>query len=108
MATDTNGGSVYQFDNFRVLTEAVEESADYNENDIVNAGDLDEWKAAFGATHAADGDGDGDADGKDFLTWQRQFGTAGQVAAGNPVPEPSALLLGFLALVPLVRRRLIG
>jgi autotransporter-associated beta strand protein len=35
------------------------------------------------STEDADFDGDGDVDGADFLTWQRNFGTAGDKAHGN-------------------------
>ena len=42
-------------------------SADFNADSVVSGLDLLVWEDSFGV------DGDGDTDGRDFLTWQRQF-----------------------------------
>ncbi len=46
---------------------------DYNQDGVVDGGDLNLWESEFGtlAGATADGDEDGDADGNDFLLWQR-------------------------------------
>jgi hypothetical protein len=61
-----------------------------------------------GESYPGDFDGDGDVDGRDFLVWQRNpsvgnlgdwqtnYGVGG-LAAVSAVPEPSAVLLVFLA-----------
>ena len=110
IATSTDGGAVYQIDNFRVLS--VDEGAapipgDFNGDQMVDADDLADWRASFGAGNGADADADGDSDGADFLVWQRQLGVGSpQVAAADAVPEPTALVLGLFALaLPACRRR---
>ena len=61
------------------------------------------WQGGYGMNALADADGDGDSDGRDFLTWQRQFGSGVPLAAVTAVPEPSALALMFGLLM--LRRR---
>ena len=52
----------------------------------------------------ADADGDGDSDGADFLTWQRQLGAGGPVAAAG-IPEPATVELALFAITgPLTYR----
>jgi hypothetical protein len=52
--------------------------ADFNNNGVVDSGDVTTWKAAYGTNANADANGDGQSDGQDFLIWQRSFGqTAG-------------------------------
>ncbi|RIK82950.1 MAG: hypothetical protein DCC67_06480 [Planctomycetota bacterium] len=73
---------------------------DFDASGLVDALDLPRWKAGVGANGVAthwqgDGDGDGDVDGHDFLTWQRNLGATGPLAAA--IPEPAGLLLGALA-----------
>ncbi|MDZ4658739.1 MAG: hypothetical protein SH868_14280 [Bythopirellula sp.] len=53
----------------------------------------------FGAGFANDGDGDGDVDGRDFLAWQRQFGSSAPLATSVAVPEPGALVLAVGGLL---------
>jgi hypothetical protein len=55
---------------------------DFNIDAAVNSLDLNAWKSAYGQTAGADADGDGDSDGRDFLAWQRNFGS--QTVAGEP------------------------
>lgn len=63
---------------------------DFNGDGTVDAADLAQWQADYGASAGSDADGDGDTDGDDFLVWQRNLSTpAGAVA----VPEPAALAL---------------
>ncbi len=72
----------------------VFETADFNEDQVVDGADLELWELAFGLSNDADANDDGDSDGLDFLTWQRQL-TVTPLAV-NPfvtVPEPSTALL---------------
>jgi hypothetical protein len=109
IATSTDGGAIYQIDDFRVLT--VDETGattpgDFNGDTMVNADDLAVWRESFGPGAGADGDADGDSDGHDFLIWQRRLGVgASQVAAAGAVPEPAAWALGLMALALPARRR---
>jgi len=98
IASNTDGGAVYQIDNFRLLTEVVSESGDYNSDLLVNGADYNEWTAAFGVNTVADGDGDGDSDGHDFLIWQRQFGGPAPTPPVGAVPEPAGGLLAALGV----------
>jgi hypothetical protein len=66
---------------------------DFNDNDVVDAGDLPVWGGHYGqlaGAGSADGDADGDhdVDGSDFLTWQRNLG---KTAAATALARPSAL-----------------
>jgi hypothetical protein len=61
-----------------------------------------------GATYLnGDADGDGAVTGKDFLIWQREFGSGEIVPLGAvaAVPEPGSLALAALANLALLRRR---
>jgi hypothetical protein len=75
----------------------------------VNGRDFQLWKHSFGdaqGIHFGDADSDLDVDGGDFLTWQRDFGFPGQLAADQAVPEPPALaLLVSAAAASYFRRR---
>jgi hypothetical protein len=90
-----------------VYTDAPTLNADFNENGLVNGADLPNWRTGYGtspgATHMqGDADGDGDVDGRDFLIWQRQFGSAIPLVSNiAAVPEPNTFLLLTLALVGL-------
>ena len=85
----------YQTDKVVLGVQSI--TADFNLDGIVNAEDLTDWQLAYQAgSNAADADGDGDSDGRDFLAWQRQYGSG--VPVGDlsvAVPEPASLL-GFL------------
>lgn len=63
------------------LGSSVPTSADFNNDNVVDAADLEVWKASFGGSAAGDADGDGLSDGADLLPWQRQQGNA--IAAGD-------------------------
>ena len=81
-------------------------SGNFTETGGVDGADLANWRGGFGtatgATHMqGDANGDGDADGGDFLTWQSQFGAASAAAAGQGVPEPTALSLAIVVGVGL-------
>ncbi len=74
-------------------------AGDANRDGTVDQGDLARWQAAYGlAGDWSDGNFDASpvVDGRDFLTWQRNFnGTSALVA----VPEPATLLLVICATV---------
>jgi hypothetical protein len=92
--------------NMRFLVQGTElgGTADFDLSGVVGAGDLSVWKLkhpmATGSTIATgDADSDGDTDGRDFLTWQRQFGSGAATVAAVPEPGTMCLLLccGLLA-----------
>ncbi|RIK76094.1 MAG: hypothetical protein DCC67_14365 [Planctomycetota bacterium] len=80
----------FTIDNFK--TESL--AGDFDEDGDIDALDLSDWVASFGAGGGADGDADGDSDGADFLVWQRDL-SAGPAAAA--VPEPAALGMTAIA-----------
>jgi fibronectin-binding autotransporter adhesin len=95
-----NLGSFYTAGVLRVASTLY--TADFNENGVVDANDLELWKlgagTASGAAHGqGDADGDGDVDGGDFLMWQRQLGSAGAAASGVAAPEAGAVSLASWA-----------
>lgn len=107
LATSTDGGAVYQIDNFRLITQVPDLLADFNDDAKVDADDLAVWKPSFGTNANGDADGDNDSDGNDFLIWQREFGAGAATVAVAAVPEPAALglaLAGSLLFVRRVRR----
>ena len=69
--------------------------SDFTGDGFVNQSDLNVWRSAYGANDNGDADGDGDTDGRDFLTWQKQFGS-GALTVFSTVPEPASVVL-FLA-----------
>jgi hypothetical protein len=72
---------------------------DFNGDNRVDGDDLAAWKTAFGPTNAdGDADDDGDSDGADFLVWQRNVTSASVTPTALPVPEPTALVLGGIAI----------
>ncbi|MEM9659500.1 MAG: PEP-CTERM sorting domain-containing protein, partial [Planctomycetota bacterium] len=78
--------------------------ADFDENDLVDGGDLEAWEMAFGTD---------DHGGADFLLWQRFYGSLGDFiptsmalyspTATGGVPEPSSLLLTLAGALILAR-----
>jgi hypothetical protein len=97
----------YQTDKVVLGVKAI--TADFDGNGFVDGDDLDDWQLAYqGGTAAGDADGDGDSDGRDFLAWQRQFGSGIQFTAtevASPVPEPSALVLLLFSMAGSLIRR---
>ena len=93
------------FDNIRIGTLPTPD-ADFNDDGLVDATDLQLWKGAFGATPGGDANGDGVSDGADFLLWQQQLGPVPPVTA---VPEPATFGIGGVALAvcgAIARRRM--
>jgi hypothetical protein len=85
---------------------------DYNRNGGVDLGDYTHWKSLYGSTSdpSADGNFDGVVSAADYTVWRNQLiatAEAKAVAGQTGVPEPSPLLLAFLASVsvPIVLRR---
>jgi hypothetical protein len=80
---------------------------DFNGDGTVNQADLTLWRGAYGINANGDADGDGDSDGRDFMFWQKQYGSS-TLTALESVPEPASLWLiaGCLSAV-LFRRQTI-
>ncbi|MBL9163227.1 MAG: sulfatase-like hydrolase/transferase [Planctomycetaceae bacterium] len=89
---------------FRVITElattpgpSIDPSpsadADFNDDGVIDAGDLLVWKSAFGMGSGADADGDGDSDGADYLAWQQAAQLMNVAANAASVPEPASGVL---------------
>jgi len=76
-ADDGNGGTVAQT---ILVTVTQVADPDFDQNGIIDAGDLVIWQFGFGLLNAGladgDADNDNDVDGADFLAWQRGFGTS--------------------------------
>jgi hypothetical protein len=71
---------------------------DFDFDGDVDDVDLFGWKECFdSAVLYADADADGDVDGADFLVWQRSFGSIGAPPGIVAVPEPTTIVLWFLA-----------
>jgi hypothetical protein len=86
----------YQSDKVVLNVNAI--TADFDLNGIVDEDDLHEWRAAYGVDAAGDADGDGDTDGRDYLAWQRQFGSGVPAVEGVAVPEPGPLEFSLLGI----------
>src|SRR5690606_1469304 len=76
-------------------------SADFDENQVVDGKDFLIWQRGFGALgtgtpSTGDANGDLDVDGDDLTVWTSQFGGT----AISAVPEPSAFALVWLAIAP--------
>jgi hypothetical protein len=103
----TDAANTYQI----VLTSLFEFVTDYDQNGVVDGGDLAKWQATIGLTNAlqtnGDSDGDGDVDGTDFLAWQRTIGSGAVATASGVAPEPGSFVmaLGAIAALASLKRR---
>jgi hypothetical protein len=83
---------------------------DFNGDGTVNRADLTVWQGAYAINANGDADGDGDSDGRDFLLWQKQYGSS-TLTALESVPEPASIWLVVscgLVLARRTRRRIAG
>ena len=80
-------------------------SADFDNDGDVDADDLAQWEADFGAA-GSDANGDGIATGADFLIWQQQIAGGPALAlsatVSTRVPEPTSLYLMAAALTGVI------
>ncbi len=77
------------------------EDADFNNDNIVDGADFLIWQLNLGtAGDLADGDADGNGQiqAADLAIWKAKFGMVGASAAAAPVPEPAASLLVVVSL----------
>jgi hypothetical protein len=86
-------------------------TGDYNEDGFIDAADYVYWRKTFGQEVSdgtgADGSGDGQVNDDDYDYWSQRFGqdpNAG--SAPSAIPEPSTIILSFVAWATLccVRR----
>ena len=88
---------------------------DYDDDGLVTSADYDTWKAHFGETGAfpvnginADGNGNGIVDAADYVVWRDSISAAPPAAAlilSAAVPEPAAVGMMLVAMVPLMTMR---
>jgi peptidyl-prolyl cis-trans isomerase A (cyclophilin A) len=87
-------------------------TGDFDRSGSVNLADLTILRSGYGLTTGAylddgDADMDGDVDGRDFLLWQRNFGSSAPLTTAVAVPEPAAsvFLLAAMGLTATFRFR---
>jgi hypothetical protein len=102
MLLQDTGGEVTYGMRFNV-TYHTRELGDFNGDLAITKIDLPIWMDAYGTTGAGDADGNGISNGTDFLIWQRYLNYVVPIGV-TPAPEPSAFLLGVIALASVVRR----
>lgn len=81
---------------------------DYNADGRIDAADYTLWREGRSTADArADGDGDGRIDQLDRQHWAARYrpGETGALDGSVIVPEPAALILLLLTIVPITRRR---
>jgi hypothetical protein len=85
--------------------------ADFDHNNYVHSADLALWQGGYGMTSGAtylngDADGDGAVTGRDYLIWQREFGSGAIVplSAATAVPEPTSATLSTIVLLSFAKR----
>jgi hypothetical protein len=77
-------------------------AGDFNGDSTVDAADYTVWRTTFGAMGAglaADANGDEKVDGADYTIWKGNYGLTAGGGGSTTVPEPSATLMAFLAIV---------
>lgn len=113
MGTSSDDGAIYQLDNFRLITEITNDSADFDGDGDVDGADFLAWQRGFGTLSGAtssqgDANNDGAVDAADLDVWQSQFGNASASAASShaAIPEPSSAVLAlFATLIVSVSKR---
>lgn len=83
--------SIVAADAVRIVLTGSPQSADYNQDGVVDAGDYTVWRANLGETVPAgtlgDGNQDGTVDEADFRFWRGQYGTVVGAAASSATLE---------------------
>lgn len=94
---------------YEVSTASASFAADFDNDGDVDSDDLNVWQASYALDADGDADDDLDSDGRDFLIWQREYGSGiSLLASAINVPEPSSLVLliaGLQSINSLLRRR---
>ena len=84
-------------------------SGDFNGDGAIDGADYTIWKDNVGLDSSvlgANGSGEATVVRKDYRIWEMNFQTSESVAGAGRIPEPTSLLLAFLALTGVPLRRL--
>jgi hypothetical protein len=94
---------------FAVVPLVVANTADFDADGDIDGRDFLTWQRGFGAAgDRADGDADGDSfvDADDLAVWRSQFNGTSATGAAAAVPEPTSVVAFLLAaMAPLAARR---
>ena len=93
---NTNGTGIaeFQYDQITGLPPVAADNADFDSDGDVDGRDFLIWQRGFGTGNSlADGDANssGTVDGADFSVWQTQYGSGSLVSLRQAVPEPATV-----------------
>ncbi len=93
---------------FDVLTDVTIDDADFDDNGTVDGADFLIWQRGSGAAgglNQGDANNDSIVNADDLEIWKAQFGTGAATAAIGAVPEPAAAILLALGICGIARFR---
>jgi hypothetical protein len=93
---------------FDVLTDVAVDDADFDGNGVVDGADFLIWQRGSGAAGGPEqGDANNDAivNADDLEIWKAQFGTGAATVAAGAVPEPAATTLAIIGILGAASRR---
>lgn len=111
---NSGGAGAVAFDNIYLamedtIVEPPVTDPDFDNDDDVDGRDFLIWQRGFGTPDALNQDGDADfdndVDGDDLIAWQGKYGETGPLVANVAVPEPAAGMLILAAVGSLLAVR---